>query len=372
VKIAIFHDYIGAIGGGEKLVLTLARGLGADVITTDVDEDSIKKMGFEDVKIISLGDTVKLPPLKQISASLRFALCNFSKEYDFFVFSGNWSHFAARRHKPNLYYCFTPTRAFYDLHDTFLQRQSFPVRQLFRIWVAVHEPISRKSLNHVDYIIAISRNAQMRIKKYYRKDSIVVHPAIDISKYRLEKFGDFWLSVNRLYPEKRIEAQINVFKQMTDEKLLIVGGFAKGDHASKYASEIINGLPPNVKLLGSVSEDELIDLYATCKGHITTALDEDFGMTPLEAMASGKPTIAVKEGGYLETVIDDRTGILVDADEKAIINAMKLISRNPEKYKNYCKNRAKDFDIQVFIKKMTSIIESIQSRASRHERIMEL
>lgn len=103
MKIAIFHDYIGAIGGGEKLVLTLARGLGADVITTDVDEDSIKKMGFEDVKIISLGETVKLPPLKQISASLRFALCNFSKEYDFFIFSGNWAHFAVRKHKPNFF-----------------------------------------------------------------------------------------------------------------------------------------------------------------------------------------------------------------------------------------------------------------------------
>ncbi len=99
MKIAIFHDYIGAIGGGEKLVLTLARGLGADVITTDVDADSMKRMGFEDVKIISLGGTVKLPPLKQISASLRFALCDFSKGYDFFIFSGNWAHFAAKRHK---------------------------------------------------------------------------------------------------------------------------------------------------------------------------------------------------------------------------------------------------------------------------------
>ncbi len=98
VKIAIFHDYIGAIGGGEKLVLTLARGLGADVITTDVDEDSIKKMGFEDMRIISLGETNKIPPLKQISASLRFALCDFSKNYDFLYFL---AHFAARRHKPN-------------------------------------------------------------------------------------------------------------------------------------------------------------------------------------------------------------------------------------------------------------------------------
>lgn len=86
MRIAIFHDYIGAIGGGEKLVLTLARGLGADVITTDVDEDSVKKMGFEYVNIISLGGTVKLPPLKQISASLRFANAIFLRSMIFLYF----------------------------------------------------------------------------------------------------------------------------------------------------------------------------------------------------------------------------------------------------------------------------------------------
>ncbi|MCZ7400298.1 MAG: hypothetical protein O8C62_11615 [Candidatus Methanoperedens sp.] len=82
-------------------MLTLARGLKANVITTDVNDDSVIKMGFEDVNIISLGETVKQPLLKQISASLKFAMCDFSKEYEFFIFSGNWAHFAARRHKPN-------------------------------------------------------------------------------------------------------------------------------------------------------------------------------------------------------------------------------------------------------------------------------
>ncbi len=362
VKIAIFHDYIGAIGGGEKLVLTLARGLNADVITTDVDEDSVKKMGFEDVKIISLGGTVKLPPLKQISASFKFALCNFSKQYEFFIFSGNWAHFAARKHKPNLWYCLTPTRAFYDLYDTFTERQSFITRQLFKLWVAVHEPISRKFVSDVEYVVTISRNVQKRIKKYHNRDSVVVYPAIDISNYKLKKYGDFWLSTNRLYPEKRVELQINAFRQMPDEKLIIVGGFAKGDHASKYASQIINSLPFNVQLLGSVSEDDLIELYATCRGHITTALDEDFGMTPIEAMASGKPTIAVKEGGYLETIVDGSTGMLIEPDEKAIINAVKLISKNPEKYQKDCKARAKDFDIPTFIRQMKSIIASFHGK----------
>ena len=86
MKIAIFHDYLSAIGGGDKVVLTLARELGADIITTDLNIDSIKQMGFENIRIISLGETTKIPALKQISASLKFALCDFSgKEFARFI-----------------------------------------------------------------------------------------------------------------------------------------------------------------------------------------------------------------------------------------------------------------------------------------------
>lgn len=356
MRIAIFYDWIGAIGGGEKLILTLARGLGADVITTDVDRDSIKKMGFEDVNIISLGKTIDLPLLRPISLSLKLAMCDFSKKYDFFIFSNNFSHFAARKHKPNMWYCFSPPRIFYDLYNIFEERESFARRQIFKIWVVLHEWISRRFVYHVENYVAISKNIQKRIKKYYGKDSIVVYPAIDISKYRFEKYGDFWLSVNRLYPEKRVDMQINAFRKMPEERLLIVGGFERGDRSKKYAAGIMKYLPQNVKVLGSVPEDALTELYATCRGHITTALDEDFGMTPIEAMASGKATVAVREGGYLETVIDGKTGILVEAGEVAIINAVRMISRNPEKYRSECENRARDFDIPAFIKKMENII----------------
>ncbi len=115
MKIAIFYDWIGAIGGGEKLIFTLARGLGADIITTDVDMDSIKKMGFEDVRVISIGKTIDMPLLRPISLSLRMAMCDLSKNYDLFIFSNNFSHFAARKHKPNMWYCFSPPRILYDL-----------------------------------------------------------------------------------------------------------------------------------------------------------------------------------------------------------------------------------------------------------------
>jgi len=352
MRIAIFHDYIGAIGGGEKLVLTLARGLGADVITTDVDADSVSKMGFEDVNIISLGGTVKMPPLKQISASLRFAMCDFSKEYDFFIFSGNWAHFAARRHGPNLYYCHTPVRAFYDLYDAFLRRQSFLTYVPFKVWVLLHRKMYEIQMKYVHCIVANSINTQKRIMRYLKRKSVVVYPPVDTFKSRFEGYGDFWLSVNRLYPEKRVELQIQAFRQLPEERLVIVGGYAEADHALPYAKHIRTNLPDNVELIGAVADDELINLYARCKGFITTSLDEDFGMTPIEAMASGKAVVGMNEGGCLETVINGSTGLLVDANVDEIVNAVECISGDPSVFKEKCIEQAGKFDLDRFLNEM--------------------
>jgi glycosyltransferase involved in cell wall biosynthesis len=344
MKIAIFHDYFGAIGGGEKVVIEMAKILDADIITTDTD--AVKKID-PSVRVISIGKTIKFPPLKQISATIHFYFCNFSKNYDLFIFTGNWSHAAAHRHHPNIWYCYTPVRAFYDLYDTFLGRQDFVTRQFFRIWTFFHRIADERSITHIDRIIAISHNVQDRISCYHHRKSGLIYPPVDTSRFRCDEYGDFWLSVNRLYPEKRIELQVEAFRKIPDEHLVIVGGYAMGDHAALYAEKIENNLPSNVTLRGEVREEELLDLYAKCRGHICTALDEDYGLTPLEAMASGKPVVAVNEGGYRETVTDD-TGILVQPKVENIVDAMKEISKNPEQYHDSCISRAKKFDIGKF------------------------
>lgn len=354
MKTAIFHDYFGAIGGGEKVVITLAKLLSADIITTDLD--AVDKLNTE-VNVISLGHTQKIPPLKQISATGKFYSCNFSNDYDFFVFTGNWSHYAAHRHHPNMWYCYTPVRAFYDLYDTFLQRQDFITRQAFRTWVHGQMWFDQKSVRNIDQIVTISKTSQKRIEKYHHRNADIIYPPVDVSKFRCEEYGDFWLSVNRLYPEKRVELQIEAFRKMPGEKLIIVGGYAKGDHAEKYAKNISNNLPHNVSILGEVSEQELIDLYAKCKGFICTALDEDFGLTPVEAMASGKPVVAVNEGGFKETVTG-KTGILINADLQSVIQAVKFISREPESYRDACLKQAKHFDLSIFSEKIKNVVNN--------------
>jgi glycosyltransferase involved in cell wall biosynthesis len=344
VKIAIFHDYFGAIGGGEKVVIAMAKILDADIITTDTE--AIKKIDST-VRVISLGKTVQYPVLKQVSATLKFYFCNFSKDYDLFIFSGNWAHYAAHRHQPNVWYCHTPVRAFYDRYEAFVKNLHFFHRQLFRIWVWVHRSLDQRAVGHVDTILVNSENTRKRVKRYYKRTAEVIYPPVDTSLYRCIEYGNFWLSVNRVYPEKRIELQVEVFRQLPEEKLIIVGGFAQGDHASRYSDNISRNLPPNVTIQGEVSQKELRNLYARCKGHICTAIDEDYGLTPLEAMASGKPVVAVDEGGYRETVTKD-TGMLVSPDIGSLVASVRSISKDPQHYREACLARAREFDLSHF------------------------
>lgn len=352
VKTAIFHDYFGAIGGGEKVVIDMAKILDADIITTDTDV--VDKIGTG-VRVISLGKTIKFPPLKQISAALRFFFADFSGRYDLIIFTGNWSHAAAYRHHPNIWYCYTPVRAFYDLYPVFLSRQGWITRQFFRLWVFLHRIWDQRSITHVDHIVAISHNVQDRISRYHHRESGLIYPPVNPVFFRCETYGDFWLSVNRLYPEKRIELQIESFRAMPDKNLVIAGGYAAGDHAARYARNLAGNLPPNVTILGEISENQVRDLYARCRGHICTAVDEDYGLTPLEAMASGKPVVAVDEGGYRETVTSE-TGILVKPEINEIISAVTRIDADPARYKEACLNRAQEFGIERFSENLAAFI----------------
>jgi glycosyltransferase involved in cell wall biosynthesis len=357
MKIAIFHDYFGAIGGGERVVLEMAKILNADIITTDTD--AVVKLD-PSVHVISIGKTIKIPPFKQISATARFFMCNFSSHYDLFICTGNWSIAAAHRHHPNLWYCYTPVRAFYDLYPTFLSKQNAVERQIFRFWVNIHRWFIERSVSQIDTVVAISRNVQKRILLYHHRNAEVIYPPVNTSRYRCVEYGDFWLSVNRLYPEKRIELQLEVFRQIPEERLIIVGGYAQGDHSSKYAEKIVHIQPPNVSFRGEVSEVELRELYSRCKAHICTAIDEDYGLTPIEAMASGKPVVAVAEGGFRETVIDGVTGFLVNADLPSLGEAVRSVSRDPERFRDACIERSKFFDIGTFDEKIQTLVRRLE------------
>ncbi len=122
MKIAIFHDYFRVIGGAEKLVLMMAKELQADIITSEADFDSVKLAGNDiadgGAHIITLGELSDSADMLPLICRKRFAACDFSKKYDFFIFSGTFSIYAGKKHTPNMWYCHSPLRGLYDLKES--------------------------------------------------------------------------------------------------------------------------------------------------------------------------------------------------------------------------------------------------------------
>jgi glycosyltransferase involved in cell wall biosynthesis len=362
VRIAIFYDYLQTIGGGERVALTLAKELDADLITTQVDPALPARAGVPDIRLISLGDLMLQPPLKQIDASMKFARARF-REYDFHILVGNWAHYAAKHHRPNLYYCLTPTRAFFDQRSAVLARLPFPNRWVARMWTSLHGRMELRSARNWDRVVAISENVRDRVRRYYHRDADVIYPPVSTRRHRFDEVGDFWLSVSRMYPEKRIELQLDIFRQLPHEKLVVVGGYSAGDLAERYLARL--NPPPNVTLLGEVPDERLLDLYARCRGFLTTAVDEDFGITPVEAMAAGKCVLATNEGGYRETVVEGKTGFLLPPDASAFADRIRGLD-DPilRAMKDACTARARMFDESVFIDRMRAAIQGATRRGA--------
>jgi glycosyltransferase involved in cell wall biosynthesis len=359
-KIAIFHNFLDNIGGAERVGLILARELKADFYTTNIDEEKIKKMGFSNIKLKSIGKVPINAPFRQQIALWRFRLLNLKNKYDYYIIDGDWAMSGAVKNKPNLWYVHSPIREIWDLYEytkEFIVSSPFK-KPLFEIWVKYNRYLNKKYSSSVGKFICNSKNTQKRVKKYLNKDSVVINPPIETSEFYYHKNGDYWLSVNRLISHKRVDLQIKAFSELPEEKLIIVGSYEKSEHFQSYANYIKKIKPKNVKILSWVDQKQLIDLYANCKGFITTSKDEDFGMAPLEAMASGKPVIAPNEGGYKETIIDGITGKLIDdISVDKLKRAIKEIGERPERYKEACLIQAKKFDTKIFIEKIKEQIK---------------
>jgi glycosyltransferase involved in cell wall biosynthesis len=365
MKVAVLYDYLQTIGGGERVALTLAKHLPADLVTTAPDRDLPERAGFPGVDIVDLGGLNLQPPLKQIDASWKFARARLDG-YDVYVMIGNWAHYAARRHHPNVYYCLTPTRSFHDQRAAKLARLGVPSRWVARAWTAGHSRLERRSIAHCDDVVSISETVRDRVRRYFGRESTVVYPPVRTSMHHFEEVGDFWLSVSRMYPEKRIDLQLEVFRRLPDEKLVIAGGYSAGDWAERYLSRLRP--PPNVTFLGEVPEARLLDLFSRCRGFITTAIDEDFGITPVEAMAAGKCVLATDEGGYRETVVDGETGFLLPPEADAFAKRVRgLDDATLRGMRDACVARARRFDESVFLDRMRALLAQRTRKARPSE-----
>lgn len=358
-KIAIFHNFMDNIGGAELVTISLAKNLDADIFTTNIDFDKISKMGGDGLRIHSIGKIPINAPFRQQFALWRFRRLNLAGKFDFFIIAGDWAVSGAVNNKPNLWYVHSPIREIWDLYEYTRKRMVSPIkRPIFDIWVAINRRLSRKYIKHVDQLVCNSKNTQNRVTKYLDRKSEVVPPPTQTSEYYFKKNQGYWLSVNRLISHKRIEVQMEAFRNLPDEKLILVGCYEKSAHFQSYAKKMMSIAPPNVTFLNWVEQPQLLKLYSECKGVISTALDEDFGLTAVEAMASGKPMIAPRQGGYGETVEHMKSGILLDeVNPENLVQAILTANANLDKFQLPSQMRAEYFSTSSFIRQIQGKIE---------------
>ncbi len=227
-KIAIFHNYMDNIGGAEIVGLTLARDLKADFYSTNIDREKIRKMGFSNINLISIGKIPINAPLRQQLALIKFRKLNLKNKYDFYIIDGDWAMSGAVNNRPNLWYVHSPIREIWDAYE-YTRNKIVPwfARWPFDIWVYFNRYLNRKYIKSVEKIACNSINTQNRIRKFLGREVTVINPPIETSKFYYKKNGDFWLSVNRLLAAKRVDIQMKAFEKLPDEKLIVVGSYER-------------------------------------------------------------------------------------------------------------------------------------------------
>ncbi len=172
MRIAIFHNYMDNIGGAEFVDLILARELGADIYTTNIDEEKIQKMGFKTDNIFSIGKIPINAPFRQEFAYWKFRKLNLKNKYDFYIIAGDWAMSAAMHHKPNLWYVYSPKRELWDLYE-YTRNNIVPRvylrnlnKYIFDSWVFIRRILDRKDAKKMQKIACISKTVQERVKKY--------------------------------------------------------------------------------------------------------------------------------------------------------------------------------------------------------------
>jgi glycosyltransferase involved in cell wall biosynthesis len=247
-------------------------------------------------------------------------------------------------------YCHSPMRYIWNMYNKYYDSSGLMTRMMMPPLAHYLRTWDVATANRVDDFVANSMTVAQRIKSYYRRDSEVIHPPVDTDAFRPVascELGDYHLMVGELVSYKRPELAVEAFNRMK-AKLVVIGGGEMLDHLRKIAG-------PTVTILGSQPFDVLKHHYARCKGLVFPG-EEDFGIVPVEAMASGRPVIAFGRGGATETVVDNKTGVFFTTQTvDALIDAVERLDRQDFDPADAVA-RAAEFRTEIFIDKFRSFV----------------
>ncbi len=367
MKIALVHDYLNEFGGAERVMFALSRIYPkAPIYTIYYKKDSLCGKIFRNKKIIESWFSY-LPFPEKLISPLRFLVpliwsrFDFS-DYDLVITSASWAVTKGMKNaKCEICYLHTPPRYLWG-YDTSRNWEGFWLAGAVKIYAFIVNHFMRmydfSQAQKVAFFIANSKNVAKRIEKFYKaKNYKVVYPPIKIFKKdkrlssRIGKNNEYFLTGGRMVRTKNFDLIIKA-AEIAKVNLKVFGSGVEEDRLKKNAGK-------NVEFLGRVSDKELAVLYANSKAFIVAQKDEDFGMTPLEAASFGVPTIAYRKEGYLESVVEEKTGLFFDnLSAKSIASVIKK-SKKIKWNKDLIKSHAKKFSEVRFRKEIRSIIREV-------------
>ncbi len=371
IKIALVHDFMVSLGGAERVLKELSEMYPSAPIYTLLYDKEKLGMLFED-KDVRPSYLQKFP--KFLRRNYRWLLPFFPvipetfdlREYDLVISSsGAWSKgIVTKLDTVHVAYLHSPMRWVWDYNEKYVKESNgvkfgFFLRIIFnylRVW-------DRLAADRPDYLIANSKYTQKRIDKYYRRESTVIYPPAEISSTISHQLvdakkndqlptSDYFLIVSRLSAYKKVDVVVEAFNKLGLPLVVIGSG-----EQENYLRKIAKG---NVQILGWQKDDVIVKYYQNAKAFIFPA-EDDFGITPVEAMSFGVPVIAYRMGGVLETVQESITGEFFDSQTPEVIaDGVRRFLINEDKYnKNIIKARAAEFSSERFRKEFSEYIDKI-------------
>ncbi|MEM8533912.1 MAG: glycosyltransferase [Chloroflexota bacterium] len=363
MHVAIVHDYLNQYGGAER-VLEALHDLYPDApVYTSIYDPQVMPSVYRSWDI----RTSWMQHLPGWRRYFRHYMPFYPSAFESFDLSGydlilsSSSAFAkgvipspGTRH---ICYCHTPMR-FAWRTDSYVAREQ--IKGLQRIILSILLTYVRLwdtvSAIRVDAFVTNSREVARRVQRYYGRDATVIPPPVDLATYIPHEPEDFYLAGGRLIPYKRLDLAVRTFTTLG----LPLKVF--GDGRDRVALERIAG--PNVTFLGHVSEAERQELFARCRAFVFPG-EEDFGITPLEAMAAGRPVIAYAAGGALDSVIEEKTGWFFHEPTAAALAATVAIERTSTVNSISIRRHAESFGRDIFLQRMRDFIASVMEPTSR-------